>query len=58
MNTQMIEEFKTHFVDTMNENMYYELKDWVAQNIDDDDLYGETLDYMVQNINGDLQWVD
>jgi len=58
MNAQMIEEFKAYLVATMNENVYDELKDWVAQNCIDDDLYGATLDYMVQNINGSLQWVD
>ena len=57
MNTQMIEQFKTHLVATMNENVYYELQDWVAQNCDDD-AYESTLDYLAENINGNLQWVD
>ena len=58
MNAQMIEDFKTYLVQSMNEDVYYQLKDWLAQNCEDDDAYESTMDYMLENINGSLQWVD
>ena len=59
MNAQLIEEFKAYLVESMNDDVYYQLKDWLAQNSEvDEDEYRETLDYIVDNINGGLQWVD
>ena len=56
--TELIEDFKSHLVASMNEDVYYQLKSWLEMIDIDDDEYVETLDYMCENLHGSLQWVD
>jgi len=53
-----IEEFKDYIIQSMNEDIYYQLKDWVGNQIDDDQDYSEVLDFFVDNLHGSLQWID
>ena len=55
---ELIEDFKSHLVASMNEDVYYQLKSWLEMIDIDDDEYVETLDYMCENLHGSLQWVD
>ena len=57
-NTQLIEDFKTYLVASMNEDVYYQLKSYLEQAGIEDEDYSETLDFMVANIHGSLQWVE
>ena len=55
---KLVEEFKSYLVETMNEDVYYQMKSFL-ENVDiDDDEYNDMLDYMVDNLHGSLQWVD
>ena len=56
--TELIEDFKSHLVASMNEDVYYQMKSWLEMIDIDDDEYVETLDYMCENLHGSLQWVD
>ena len=58
MNQQMIEEFKSYLVETLNEDVYYQLKSWLESADIDDESYSDALDYMIENLHGSLQWVD
>ena len=53
-----INEFKEYLVETLNEDVYYQLKHWVDTQIDDDQDYSEVLDFFVDNLDGSLQWID
>ena len=55
---ELIEDFKSHLVASMNEDVYYQLKSWLEMIDIDDDEYVETLDYMCENLHGSLQWID
>ena len=52
-----IDEFKDYLVQSMNDDVYYQLKDWVNGQIDDDQDYSEVIDYFINNLHGSLQWV-
>ena len=55
---KLVEEFKSYLVETMNEDVYYQMKSFL-ENVDiDDDEYNDMLDYMVDNLHGSLQWID
>ena len=53
-----IEEFKDYIIQSMNEDIYYQLKDWVNNSIDEDQDYDKVLDFFVDNLHGSLQWID
>ena len=53
-----IEEFKDYLIQSMNDDVYYQLKDWVGSQIDDDQDYSEAIDFFVDNLHGSLQWID
>ena len=55
---ELIEDFKSHLVTSMNEDVYYQLKSWLEMIDIDDDEYVETLDYMCDNLHGSLEWVE
>ena len=58
LNKLALEEFKDYLVQSMNEDVYYQLKHWVSTQIDDDQDYREALDFFVDNLDGSLQWSD
>ena len=53
-----IQEFKDHLVQSMNEDVYYQLKDWINTQLDDDQDYEQAIDFFVDNLHGSLQWID
>lgn len=53
-----IEEFKDYCIQSMNEDVYYQLKHWVDTQIDDDQDFSEVMDFFVDNLHGSLQWID
>lgn len=53
-----IDEFKDYIVQSMNDDVYYELKHWVNGGLDDDQEYSEAMDYFINNLHGSLQWVE
>ena len=57
-NPEAIQSFKEYLVETMNEDVYYQLKDYINQAITDDEDYDEVIDYFVDNLHGSLQWID
>ena len=57
-NPEAIQSFKEYLVETMNEDVYYQLKDYINQAITDDEDYDKVIDYFVDNLHGSLQWID
>ena len=55
---ELVEQFKSFLVETMNEDVYYQMKSFLDQIDIDDDEYSDTLDYMCDNLHGSLQWID
>ena len=53
-----INDFKNYIVQSMNDDVYYQLKHWVHTQIDDDQDTREVLDFFVDNLDGSLQWID
>jgi len=53
-----IEEFKEYLIQSMNEDVYYQLKHWVDTQIDEDQDFSEVMDFFVNNLHGSLQWID
>ena len=57
-NPEAIQSFKEYLVETMNEDVYYQLKHFVDISIEDDEDYDKVIDYFVDNLHGSLQWID
>ena len=57
-NPEAIQSIKEYLVETMNQDVYYQLKDYINQAITDDEDYDEVIDYFVDNLHGSLQWID
>ena len=57
-NPEAIQSFKEYLVESMNEDVYYQLKHFVDQSIEDDEDYDQVIDYFVDNLHGSLQWID
>ena len=53
-----LDEFKDFIVQSMNEDVYYQLKDWIDSSDITSDEYDKALDYFIANLHGSLQWVD
>jgi len=53
-----IEEFKEYLIQSMNEDVYYQLKHWVDTQIDEDQEFSDVMDFFVNNLHGSLQWID
>jgi hypothetical protein len=53
---QAIDEFKDYLIQSMNEDVYYQLKDWISQAADDDEDYEKVMDYFMDNLHGSLVW--
>ena len=58
LNSEAIEDFKDYIIQSMNDDVYYQLKDWVSTQIDDDQNFNEAMDFFVDNLHGSLQWID
>jgi len=53
-----IEEFKEFLVASMNEDVYYQLKSWVSNQLDEDQDFETVIDYFLDNLHGGLTWDD
>ena len=58
LNKLAIEEFKDYLIQSTNDDVYYQLKDWVNSQIDDDQDYEQVIDFFIDNLHGSLQWID
>lgn len=58
LNQNAIDEFKDYVVQSTNDNLYYELKDYLANSIDEDQDFADVIDYFIDNLNGSLTWND
>jgi len=60
LNQNSIDEFKDFIIQSVNEDVYYQLKEWI-HNYDDDegeDNFDTIMDYFIANLHGSLQWVE
>ena len=53
-----IDEFKDYLVQSMNEDVYYQLKHWLDTSDITSDEYEKALEYFTFNLHGSLQWVE
>ena len=65
LNKDSIDEFKDYLVQSVNDDIYYQLKDWVAnydwsnESFDEgEDDFDKIIDYFIENLHGSLQWVE
>jgi hypothetical protein len=58
LNSSAIESFKGYIVESMNVDVYYQLKDWINQGLDEDQDFNKAIDFFVDNLHGSLQWID
>ena len=58
LDSTAIEEFKDFLIQSMNEDVYYQLKDWVKGQMDDDQDYEEVIAFFVDNLHGSLSWTN
>ena len=58
LNSEAIDDFKDYIIESMNKDVYYQLKHWVGTQIDDDQDFSEVMDFFVDNLHGSLQWID
>ena len=61
LNQETLDEFKDYLVQSMNDDIYYQLKHWVDTYDDEDkgeDDYNKIIDYFIANLHGSLQWVE
>ena len=57
LNEQALDDFISYLVESMNQDVYYQLKDWVSDQIDEDQDFGEVIDFFVNNLDGSLEWI-
>ena len=58
LNSEAIEDFKDYIIESMNNDVYYQLKDWLNQELEEDQDFKEAMDYFINNLHGSLQWVN
>ena len=58
LNSEAVESFKDYIVESMNADVYYQLKDWLNQELDEDQDFDKAMDFFVDNLHGSLQWID
>ena len=58
LNSEAIVDFKEYIVAAMNDDVYYQLKDWLNQQLDEDQDFDKAMDFFVDNLHGSLQWID
>ena len=58
LNSEAIVDFKEYIVAAMNDDVYYQLKDWLNQQLDEDQDFEKAMDFFVDNLHGSLQWID
>ena len=58
LNSSAIENFKDYIVESMNADVCYQLKDWLNQELDEDQDFEKAMDFFLDNLHGSLQWID
>ena len=58
LNKLAIEEFKDYVIQSMNEDVYSQLKSWIGEQIDDPDDYSKAIEFFIENLHGSLAWID
>ena len=58
LNSEAIDDFKNYIIQSMNDDVYYQLKDWLNTRIHEDQDFSEVMDFFVDNLHGSLQWID
>lgn len=53
-----IQEFKDFVVESANEDVYYQLKEWVWRSIDSDQDYEKAMDFFLDNLHGGITWTN
>ena len=53
-----IDEFKDYVVQSTNDDIYYQLKDYLANSLDEDQDFADVIDYFINNLTGSLTWTD
>ena len=52
LDSQALEEFKAWLVDNYNEDVYYQLKDYLTPY----ENYSQAMDYFLENLHGNVVW--
>ena len=52
LDSQALEQFKAWLVERYNEDVYYQLKDYLAPY----ENYSQALDYFCENLDGNITW--
>ncbi len=52
LDSQALEEFKAWLIDQYNEDVYYQLKDYLAPY----ENYSQAMDYFLENLHGGVVW--
>ena len=58
LNNESLTAVKVYLADGANNDIYYQLKEYVSMNIGDDESYSEALEWFVENLIGSLVWDD
>ena len=53
-----IEEFKDYLIQSINEDVYYHLIDWIDMTMDSDQNFDQIMDFFVDNLHGSLAWIN
>ena len=53
-----IDVFKDYVVQSTNDDIYYQLKDYLANSLDEDQDFADVIDYFINNLTGSLTWTD
>ena len=58
LNNDSLTLVKTYLADSANNDVYYQLKEYLQMNLDEDQDYSEALEWLVKNLIGSLVWDD
>ena len=60
LNQDSIDEFKEFIVQSSNDDIYYQLKEWIngSDDYEGEDNFDVIMDYFIENLHGSLQWVN
>ena len=53
-----VEEFKNYLADEYNERVYYHLRTWCFDNLDEGQKLDDALDYFLPHLNHNIVWTN
>jgi hypothetical protein len=56
--TQLTNGFVKWLVEGHNEDVYYQMKSYLEDNLQEGEDFGEVLDFMAENVKGHLVWTE